>query len=109
MSNSAKINSFLGGQTPTVSTVSSKSTLAPQGHNEVSTLKAKIMSIVTSMQAMDEEKENIKELLADLKAQHEISPKVARKVAKLIHKAEGLSDLEEEYNAIEQLHQKLTK
>lgn len=77
-------------------------------NNEASVLKSKIMSIVTSLEVMDEEKENIKEILSDLKASHDIPPKVARAVAKIIHKG-TLKDLEDEYNAIEQLHEKVTK
>lgn len=76
--------------------------------NERKTIKSKLTSIVSSMQVMDEERENIKEITKDLKEEHEISPKVAKAVAKIMKEPEKLQEFEEESRAIEELVKQIT-
>lgn len=80
---------------------------ADQKSNSKEDIKRKLQSIVSSMEVMDEEKANIKEILGDLKAQHEIKPAVARKVAKIMHDPESLSRMEQEQFETEELYNKI--
>lgn len=77
-------------------------------NNEVQVVKSKFMSIVSSLQAIDAEKDNIKDLLKDLKDTHKITPKVSRQVAKLLHKGKD-EDAIETAKAIEELYGELTQ
>jgi len=77
------------------------------GGNEKTVIKSKLMSVVASMQVMDEERENIKEVLSDLKEAHSIPPKVGRAVAKIMHTPEHQQDMEAHMQAIELLLERL--
>ena len=79
------------------------------GNNEATVLKSKIMSIMSSMEVMDEEKENIKEICGDLKEQHNITPKVAKAVAKLLKNPEKAQEIEDENFAIDKLLLQVSK
>jgi len=76
--------------------------------NEKTILKSKLLSIVSSLDVMDEERENIKEIVADLKAQHGIEPKVAKAVAKILRNPEVLQDMEDAAIAIENLYKRIS-
>jgi len=98
------------------------SQLAQSGSNGASTLpgapvtqatesqliKQKIMAIVSSMETQDAERDHQKELLEQIEANHGIKKKVARKVAKLVHK-KNKQEVDEENSAVENLHERLFK
>ena len=61
-------------------------TAQPNASNSKAAIKAKLLSIVSSLQARDAENEHIKDILGELKAEHGIKPKVGRKAASIMHK-----------------------
>lgn len=88
--------------------VSPASAPAQSGHNsEVASLKSKLQSIVSSLQVMKEERENISEVLGIIKDEHQIEPKVARKVAKFLHEPDSVKDFSETYELVNELYNKI--
>lgn len=77
------------------------------GHNETANVKGLILAIVQSLEMMDEERDTQKELLAKLKADHDIEPKVARKVAKILHK-KNKKEVEEEATDVDNLYKRIS-
>lgn len=71
-------------------------------NNELNVVKQKVLSIVASLENMDDEKDQIKLVLESLKAEHGIEPKVARKVAKMLHKGD-IQKFKDEADALEEL------
>lgn len=61
------------------------------GDNSKKEIKAKILSIISSMNAMDEERLNIKILCEELKGQFGIEPKTSKSVANMIRDPEKLA------------------
>lgn len=77
--------------------------------NEKTVIKNKFDSILSSMQVIDEERENMKELFKDLKESHSINPKVAKKVAKYMHDPEAMADAEETGKLVEALYDRIAR
>lgn len=77
--------------------------------NEATVIKSKIMAIVGAMTLIEEERDAMKEIVAELKETHSIPPKVAKMVAKLLKSPEKIQEMEEESFAIEQLYAQVTK
>lgn len=77
-------------------------------NNEKTVLKSKLMSIVASLDAMEEERENIKEIVTALKNDHGIEPKVSKAVAKILQKPEKLEEMKEHKEAVQALYDKLS-
>lgn len=78
-----------------------------ENSNEKTVLKHKIMGIVGALDIMDDERETIKEITADIKETHGITPKVAKKVAALMRNPEKLQEMEDEDFAIHDLYDKI--
>ena len=77
------------------------------GHNnETGAVKGLILSIVQSLEMQAEEREAQKEMLAKLKADHGIEPKIARKVAKLIYK-KNKEELDQDAADVDALYSRL--
>lgn len=72
------------------------------GGNEKQAIKSAINSIVASLGVMDSEKEHINDILKQLKDNHEIKPKVARKVASILHKG-NLEEIKANAALVEEL------
>lgn len=88
--------------------VASKATPGTNTANESQLIKAQIMAIVGSLETMDQERDHQKEMLEKLEAEHGISKKVARKVAKLVHK-QNKEEFDEETAAVDALHARFFK
>ena len=79
------------------------------GHNgETANVKALVLSIVQSLEMIDEEREAQKELLVKLETDHGIDKKVAKKVAKLIHK-KNKQEQDDEISAVDELYSRLAQ
>ena len=76
--------------------------------NEKAVIKAKLLSIVQSLQAKDAENEHIKEILGELKNDHGIEGKIARKVASILHK-NNQAEKDEESRLISDLLSKINQ
>ena len=74
----------------------------PQSNSKAD-VKAKIMSIVTSLGTIEEEKEHIKDLVKELKDNHGLKPAVSKKCAKFMQNPELLEALETETDEIKML------
>lgn len=79
-----------------------------EASNEKAAIKGILHSIITSMQAKKEEDENIKELLLTLKSNHDIPPKIARKVASIMFKG-NLEEVHEDAELVDALYDRLSK
>lgn len=78
-----------------------------QGHNQtVQNVKNLVLGIVHSLELIDEERDAQKELLEKLDKEHGIPKKVAKKVAKLIHK-QNKEEEDNTQNEVDQLYNKL--
>ena len=82
--------------------------VAPVGHNETANVKALILAIVQSLEMMDEERDAQKEVLERLFAEHSIDKKVARKVAKIIHK-KNKAEFDQDKDDIDALYSRISK
>ena len=84
---------------------------APKGSaspsNEAANVKGLILSIVQSLELIQEERDAQKEMLTKLAADHGVSPKIARKVAKLIHK-KNKAEYEAEQADVERLYDRIS-
>lgn len=84
---------------------------APQpnksGGNDLAGIKAKLQSIMVAEANIKEEREHIKDVLKELQDQHQLKPKVSKKVIKLM--TEGTKDYEDEFETVTQWVQKLTQ
>ena len=76
--------------------------------NESQLIKAQIMAVVSSFEIIDKEREHQKEVLEKLEADHGITKKVAKKVAKLVHK-QNKKEVDDEFAEVDNLHSKLFK
>ncbi len=76
--------------------------------NELTVVNQKIQAIIKSFEYIDDERESIKEVLADIEAAHNIKKSVARKAAKILHK-NNREEVEEEEASVYELLEKLSK
>lgn len=83
-------------------------TVNKNGNNESQLIKAQIMAVVSSFEIIDKEREHQKEVLEKLEADHGITKKVAKKVAKLVHK-QNKKEVDDEFAEVDNLHSKLFK
>ena len=88
--------------------VNSAASQQDQQDQTATAIKSQIQSIVSSMQVIDEEKENMKECLETLKNNHDIPPKVARQVANWLNNPEKMKEFESQQFEAEQLFAKIT-
>lgn len=84
----------------------SMSSSSNTSNNETKSIKNKFAALLYSNKLIEGEKEAKKEVFKALKDEHGIPPKVAKKVEKLLDKG-SITEFEEEWNAIEQLYEKV--
>lgn len=72
-------------------------------------LKAQMESIIHAMNEMDEAKEAIKEICADIKDKWDIKPSVTKGAAKIMRDPEILKRMEDHAFAVDQLYNKVKK
>lgn len=107
-----KLQQIAAGTTPvTQSTTAPKAVVAPTpkaaGSNEAASVKGLILSVVQSLELIQEERDAQKEILAKLEADHGVSPKIARKVAKIIHK-KNKAEYEAEQADVSRLYDRIS-
>ena len=90
-----------------IESVTNTDTITTQD-DTLSELKSKFISIVQSMEVMEEERNNMKELYADINTQFDINPKSAKRVARWMHSPEKFSEDESAAWDAEQLFKKLS-
>lgn len=76
-------------------------------NNKLMSVKSMVNDMVKSLELIESEREHLKEVAAELKAQHGWKPKVSNKVAKIIHKGSKAED-EETASMIDELHSLVT-
>lgn len=77
--------------------------------NELEIIASMLNSMSSSLDSIKAEKENIDSLVQDLKNNHNIAPKISKKVAMLLHDPEKLENLHETRNVLDQIEQLLGK
>lgn len=80
-----------------------KSTPASKGGNLTTAVRNRIMAIVQSLEIMEGEREAQKAILKQLKDENDIEPKVARKVANILHKDTSTEEMQSELDAVSSL------
>lgn len=80
----------------------------PSSSEDKKKLKLMLQEMVNSLQKIELEKENIKEINAEIKRQFSIPPKISNKMAKTIHKRD-FENVKEENESFENLYEVLVR
>lgn len=80
-----------------------------EASNSAADIKSKFLSLADSLRVIDEEKECMKDIIKDLKANFDIEPKCSRIVAKCLHDPEKLREMEDLNNEVTRLVSQILK